>query len=112
MSIGILVYGSMVIHRAFLANLFPLGFNLFGSVWSVPMAVVWALHIFAGFIVVGSLLIIAWAWFHTYRDRFKIESGMPIALVLATPLLAHGLMRAVFGTDVFDTFVGALFSIF
>ena len=76
LSIGILVYGSMVIHRAFLANLFPLGFNLFGSVWSVPIAVVWALHIFAGFIIVGSLLIIAWAWFHTYRDRFKIESGM------------------------------------
>ena len=112
MSVGILIYGSMVIHRVFLANLFPLGFNLFGSIWSLPLALVWTLHIFAGLIVVSSLLIIAWAWFHAHRDRFKVESGMPIAIALATPLIAHELMRIVFGVGVFDTFVETLFSAF
>ncbi len=57
MSVGILVYGASVIHRMFLANLLPFGYNLFGTIWGIPVALVWILHILAGVIVVVSLVL-------------------------------------------------------
>ena len=107
MSVGILVYGASVIHRMFLANLLPFGYNLFGTIWGIPVALVWILHILAGVIVVVSLAVIVWAWFHAHREKFNLETSLPMALVLATPIVTYELIRVVFGVDVFANFVGA-----
>ena len=111
LSVGVLVYGASVIHRLFWANLLPFSYNVVGSVWGLPVALVWILNLLGGAIVGVSLLIIVWAWFHANRDKLSLESSLPLAFVLATPLGVHTLIKYVFGVDVFATFVSSIFNL-
>ena len=111
LSVGVLVYGASVIHRLFWANLLPFSYNVVGSVWGLPVALVWILHLLGGLIIGVSLLIIVWAWFHANREKLSLESSLPLAFVLATPLAVHQLIELFFGVDVFAAFVTSVFSI-
>ena len=111
LSVGVLVYGASVIHRLFWANLLPLSYNVAGSIWGIPLALAWMLNVLGGLIVGVSLLIIVWAWFHANRDKLSLQSSMPLAFMLASPLAIHELLRLLFGIDVFATFVNSILRI-
>ena len=107
-SIAVLVYGTTVFHRLFLANVLPFAYNLGGSIWGVPVALVWLLHVVCGLILVGSLAVLVWAWFHARRNSINLKESLPFALVLATPLLIYELIRTLYDVDIFQLAVTGL----
>ena len=86
-------------------------YNIAGSIWGIPLALLWMLNVLGGLIVGVSLLIIVWAWFHANRDKLSLQSSMPLAFILASPLAIHELLRLLFGIDVFATFVNSILRI-
>ena len=109
LSVGALVYGVTVIHRAFWANLLPFSYNVGSSLWAMPTAVGWAFSIIGGLIIFVSLILILWAWYHAHRDELTIESSLPVALLLGTPLVVYELLRHLFGIEIFGTLITGLF---
>lgn len=108
LDIGVLVYGVVVVHRLFWVNLFPISYHAAQTFWTMPAAGQWVLHGMAVLILVGSLLLLLWGWYHAHRDRFALEIGLPIALILAAPLLVQELARRLVGIDLFQTLVAAV----
>ncbi len=86
-------------------------YNIVGSIWGLPLALVWILNLLGGLIIGVSLLIILWAWFHANRDKLSLQSSLPLAFFLASPLAVHELLRLFFDIDVFATFVNSILRI-
>ena len=106
--VGVLVYGITAVHRLFWANLLPFTYHVTDTLWSLPGGVVWALHGVSLSILLGSLAIVAWGWFHAHRSQFSFWRGLPTALLLATPLLVYEMLRQAVGIDIFERLVVAI----
>ena len=103
-----MVYGVVVVHRLFWINLLPFSLHLSGTFWGLPTGGLGLLHGLALLVLLGSVLILLWAWYHARRDRFTVESGLSFALLLATPLVVYELARSMVGIDIFETLVAAV----
>ena len=107
-SVGLLVYGAAVVHRAMLVNLFPLGFSFYDGVWGLSGAAAAALQIAGSCVLFVSSLVILWTVYHSNRDRWSLEKGLPIAFLLALPMVTYELARHFLGIDVYDAILGTL----
>jgi len=108
LDLGVLVYGVIVVHRLFWINLLPFSFHVSDTFWGLPAAGLGLLHGLAVLVLLGSLLILLWAWYHARRDRFTLQSGLSFALLLATPLVVYELARSTVGIDIFETLVAVV----
>ncbi|MFH1567945.1 MAG: hypothetical protein ABIL09_08075, partial [Gemmatimonadota bacterium] len=106
-SVGVLVYGIAAVHRLFWVNLLPFTYHVGGTLWSLPTVLTLVIHGLALAILLGSLAIVAWAWYHAHRARLSFWRGLPTAFLLATPLLVYEVMRQVAGIDIFERLVAA-----
>lgn len=106
--VGVLVYGITAVHRLFWANLFPFFYHISDTLWPIPDGLVWVLHGASLLILLGSLAIVAWGWYHAHRAELSFWRGLPTAALLATPLLVYELLRQAVGIDIFERLVAAL----
>lgn len=106
--VGVLVYGITAVHRLFWANLLPFSYHVSGTLWSLPGSLTWVLHGLALAILLVSLAIVAWGWFHVHRAQLSFWRGLPTAFLLATPLLVYEFTRQAAGIDIFERLVATL----
>ena len=106
--VGVLVYGITAVHRLFWANLLPFSYHITTTLWSLPDALVWVLHGVALIILLASLAIVAWAWYHAHRAQFSFWRGLPSAFLLAVPMLVYELTRRTTDVDIFERLVTAV----
>lgn len=107
-SAGLLVYGATVIHRAMVVNAVPLGFSFYDGVWGLAGGAAAMLQIAASLVLLFSCLAIVWTIYHSHRDKLTLERGLPIAFLLALPLLIHELSRQLLGVNVYEAIFGGL----
>lgn len=107
-SVGLLVYGTAVIHRAMAVNAFPLGVGFYDSVWGASGLAATALQVAASLTLLLSCLVILWTLYHSHRDKWTLEKGLPIAFLLALPLVIYEMSRRFLGVDVYDVVFGGL----
>jgi hypothetical protein len=101
-SIGLLVYDATIVHRALLANILPLGFSFYSGVWGMSGDLATVLRIAGLSVLAVSCLVILWTVYHTHRDKLTLERGLPIAFLLALPLVVHQLAGYLLGIDIYD----------
>ena len=102
------MYGITAVHRLFWAHLLPFSYHLTGSLWSLPDGLVWILHGLSLCVLLGSLAIVAWGWYHAHRAELSFWKGLPTAFLLATPLLVYEILRQSLGVDIFEGLVTAV----
>ncbi len=108
LGVGVLVYGITAVHRLFWVNLLPFSFHVTHALWPVPVSLAWLLHGASLVVLLASLAIVAWGWYHAHRARFSFWQGLPTAFLLATPLLVYELLRQTVGIDIFERLVASL----
>ena len=110
-SLGMIVYGTTVIHRWFIVNTVPFGattFDLFGDAGS---SLELAIHISGSLIIFASCLVVLWIVYHAHRDRFHPARSLPLAFALGLPILVYELSSNLFGIDIYDSVVSVIFGV-
>ena len=110
-SVGILVYGITAVHRLFWANLLPGFYHTVGTLRPVPGVVAWVFHAVALSILLVSIAVVLWGWFHAHREDFSLRRHFPTAFLLAAPLVTYELLRSTTGVDIFEVLVAAFLRI-
>lgn len=108
-SLGMLVYGTAVVHRAFAINALPFGATAFGLFGDLPAAVMTVVQIGSSAVLVLSSLVIAWVVYHAQREQASIGRSLPLAFALGLPILLYELGRRLLGIDFFDALASAIF---
>ncbi len=73
-SLGMLVYGTAVVHRAFAINALPFGATAFGLFGDPPAAVMAIVQIGSSAVLVLSSLVIAWVVYHAQESRRRLAA--------------------------------------
>ena len=107
-SIGLLIYGATIVHRALLANIFPLGFSFYSGVWGMSGSLATLLQIAGLLVLLLSSVVILWTVYHSHRDKLTLEKGLPVAFLLALPLVVHQLAGHLLGIDIYDAVFSGL----
>ncbi|MBT4499694.1 MAG: hypothetical protein HOC74_18350 [Gemmatimonadetes bacterium] len=102
LGVGLLTYGTLVVHRLFFLNGLPLVYRLCGAVWNLPATLDLLFHGASVIIILGSLLVVFWVFYHARRDSITVRVGMQLAFLFAVPILLYEMSRRVWGLDVFD----------
>jgi len=100
--VGLLTYGTLVVHRLFFLNGLPLVYRLCSVAWDLPATLNLLLHGASVIVLLGSLLVVFWVFYHARRDSITVRVGMQLAFLFAVPILLYEMSRRVWGLDVFD----------
>lgn len=105
LSTGILVYGTLVVHRAFALNGLPVAWRLADMIWILPPAVAPVVHGVGLVIVLSSGAVLLWVFYHSRREQFTLGNGLQLAFAFSLPILLYETARRLWGLDVFDFLV-------
>ena len=107
-SLGMLVYGTAVVHRVFLVNAVPFGATTFDLFGDAPRIVEAAVQIGSSAVLLVSSLAIGWVVYHAYRERVTLGRSLPLAFTLGLPILLYETSRHLLGIDIYESVVSAL----